>query len=181
MTMRCARCAALALASGLFVLGAGAKAQQPMPTPATSQPGQLGLANSMYGSAPLNPYLNPYLVGMSPGNPDYLTYAFLANQRNGGIGSGVISGTRPAPGVSVGSATAGQAGSGPNPGPSTASRNAPYTSRPAIEQNRVTFPMSTASVPGANTGGFFQRGPSTTARGAARYYSRTNPARNNGR
>jgi hypothetical protein len=135
----------------------------------------------MYGSAPLNPYLNPYLMGMSPGNPDYLTYAYLANQRNGGIGSGVISGTRPAPGAPAGSSPGGQAGSAPNAGPSTASRNASSTSRPATEQNRVTFPMSTASVPGANTGGYFQRGPGAAGRGAMRYYSRTNPAKNSGR
>jgi hypothetical protein len=181
MTMRYARSLAVAMASALLAAGSQAKAQLAPTPPMNGTAGQLGLANAMYGNAPLNPYLNPYLMGMSPGSPDYLTYAYLANQRNGGIGSGVISGVRPAPGAPAGSAPAGQAGADRNAGPSTASRNAPYTSRPPVEQNRVTFPMDRASIPGANSGGYFQRGPTTSAQGAGRYYSRMNPARNNGR
>ena len=134
----------------------------------------------MYGSAPLNPYLNPYLMGMSPGNPGLsdLRLPRQSAERRDRLGRHQRHAARPGRAGRVG--PAGQGGSAANPGPSTA-RYAPYTSRPAVEQNRVTFPMSTASVPGANTGGYFQRGPSTTAQGAVRYYSRTNPARNNGR
>ncbi len=178
MTKRCSWYAALAMVAAMLSPGPGARAQQPSSAPAANGPGSLGLANAMYGNSPLSPYLNPYAMQMAPGNPDFLTYMYLNNQRNGGIGSGVISGTRPAAGTA--STAGGQGNGAPNPGPSTASRNAPYTSRPAVEQNRVTFPMDRASIPGANTGGYFQRGPNAT-QGAARYYSRMNPARNNGR
>ncbi len=181
MTMRSARYLAVTLASALLAAGSEAKAQLAPTPPLNGTSGQLGLANAMYGSAPLNPYLNPYLMGMSPGNPDYLTYAYLANQRNGGIGSGVISGTRPAPGAPAGSAPAAPAAANQGARPAAGARYAPYTSRPAVEQGRVTFPMDRASIPGSNTGGYFLRGPSTTAQGAAKYFSRTNPARNNGR
>lgn len=177
MTTRWTRWAAGMIAAGSLIAGRAAQAQGPSP----DAQGQLGLANAMYGNAPVAPYLNPYVMQMAPGNSDYLTYVYLQNQRSGGIGSGVISGTRPAPGAATNPAAAGAGRAAANPGPSTAARYAPYTSRPPIEQNRMTFPMATSSVPGTNTGGYFMRGPHTTAQGADRYFSRMSPARNNGR
>lgn len=171
---------ALALAAGLSAAVAEARAQGPGPRVGTSAADQSeqGLSSALYGGAaptPLTPYLNPYLIGMSPGNQDYLTYMYLANQRAGGIGSGVISGTRPAPGVAAGTTRA----AAPSPGPSPAARNAPYTSRPSVGQNRVTMPLVPPG-PGSNSGGYFVRGPNAT-QGAARFFNRTTPARNNGR
>jgi hypothetical protein len=55
---------------------------------------------SMYANPYANPYLNPFLNPMmtqtqSQGN--VALYFFAAQQANGGIGSGRLSGTRPAP------------------------------------------------------------------------------------
>ncbi|HEX4608610.1 MAG TPA: hypothetical protein VH092_10440 [Urbifossiella sp.] len=176
MTKRSARTLALAVAAAVWAAGTEAEAQLATApaASATNTAPQLGLANAMYGSAPLNPYLNPYLMGTSPGNPDFLTYAYLANQRNGGIGSGVISGVHPAPGAPAGPASAA--------GASKAARNAPYTSRPSVQRGRTTFPTESAMTPGGNTGGYFLRGPSSSANGGSgRFYSRTNPSRNSSR
>jgi hypothetical protein len=186
MTVRDRRWAALAVAVASLAPTGAAMAQAQGPGTATSGASQSeqGLSTALYGQAaptPFTPYLNPYLMQMSPGNPDYLTYMYLNNQRNGGIGSGVISGTRPAPGVPAGSTRPGQVAA-PAQG-ATASpmaRNTPYAaSRPSVGQNRVTLPLLPPG-PGANSGGYFMRGPSGQ-QGAARYFNRTTPTRNAGR
>ena len=57
---------------------------------------------SMYANPIMNPYMNPFMnpymtqtQTTQPGN--LLMYMYAANQANGGIGSGRISGTRPSP------------------------------------------------------------------------------------
>ena len=179
MTERYPKWAVLGLVGGLLAVAPAAMAQSP-PGAGGAVQAQQGLSNALYGGAaptPFTPYLNPYLMQMSPGNPDYLTYMYMANQRNGGIGSGVISGTRVAPG-----APAGPIGTSPapsRPASSAGSRPPAYASRVPAEAQRATFPTS-GSVPGTNTGGYFLRGPNTSS-GAGRYFNRTSPARNNGR
>lgn len=179
MTERFRWWAALGLAGGLLNAASGASAQSPAGATGATVQAQQGLSNALYGGAaptPFSPYLNPYLMQMGPGNPDYLTYMYIANQRNGGLGSGVISGTRVAPGTPAGSVSASPAPARPG---SSASRGPAYASRVPAETQRATFPAS-SSIPGTNTGGYFMRGPNATA-GAGRYFNRTSPARNNGR
>jgi hypothetical protein len=48
----------------------------------------------------MNPFLNPYAAMYAPANPQNAAlYFFAAQQSNGGIGSGQLSGSRPAPGA----------------------------------------------------------------------------------
>jgi hypothetical protein len=47
-----------------------------------------------------NPFLNPYMAQTTMGRQTTLMYFLAANQANGGLGSGQISGSRPAPGSS---------------------------------------------------------------------------------
>ena len=179
MMKRYPKWAFLGLVGGLLVAGPRASGQAPAGATGAVQ-AQQGLSNALYGGAaptPFTPYLNPYLMQMSPGNPDYLTYMYMANQRSGGIGSGVISGSRVAPGAPAGSTSSSPPPS--RPGTSSPARPSAYASRLPAEPQRATFPTS-ASVPGTNTGGHFMRGPNATA-GAGRYFNRTSPARNNGR
>jgi hypothetical protein len=185
MTVRDRRWAALAVAAACLVPAGAATAQVQGAGAATSTANQSaqGLSSALFGQAaptPFTPYLNPYLMQMSPGNQDYLAYMYLNNLRNGGIGSGVISGTRPAPGVTAGSTRPGQEASAQGAAASPVARNTPYaTSRPPVGQNRVTLPLL-APGPGANSGGHFMRGPNAT-QGAGRYFNRTTPTRNAGR
>lgn len=169
------------LALSASVLGharEGKAQQQQSANPAVSgyQP-QQPLAVQMYGSGMMNPYMNPYIMG-SQGNSDFLLYMYAKNQQAGGIGSGVISGTRPAPGVPAGSTPA--AGR-PAAAPSPFSRNNSPGANPAPPKTTALMPSNVMS-PAANTGGYYQRGPAAT-RGAGRYFNRTQPARaqNNGR
>ena len=177
MTERYPKWAVLGLVGGLLAVAPAAMAQSP-PGAGGAVQAQQGLSNALYGGAaptPFTPYLNPYLMQMSPGNQDYLTYMYLANQRAGGIGSGVISGTRPAPGAPAGPAPRGGAATdGRTPAPSSAARNSPYPQPPPGERNRVTMPLL-APGPGANSGGYFMRGPGAN-QGASRYFNRTSPA-----
>ena len=157
-----------------------------VPGPAEPRVGRL------YGGAaptPFTPYLNPYLMQMSPGNPDYLTYMYLANQRNGGIGTGVISGTRLRVAPASGRAgrvdqAGGQALRLANAAPSTP-RAVPRVRSVAArrsEQNRVTFPMNSPIGPGANTGRLLHAAARTEGNGnGPPYFNRTTPARNNAR
>jgi hypothetical protein len=171
--------ALLATCAGLLSLTSGSLAQGPGASGSTSGlVPQQPLGVQMYGTmGGMNPYLNPYMMG-SQGNSDYLLYMYAKNQQAGGIGSGVISGTRPAPGVPAGSAMPGtRAGSSP----STFSRNPTPGAKPAPARTTALLPSSAMS-PVGNTGGYFQRGPGGN-QAAARYYNRTQPARvqNNGR
>jgi hypothetical protein len=171
--------ALLALGAGLLGLASDALGQQPGTSGSTSGlTPQQPMAVQMYGAmGGMNPYLNPYMMG-SQGNSDYLLYMYAKNQQAGGIGSGVISGTRPAPGVPAGSTA---------PAARTPSSNAPF-SRSQTSTSKQPPARTTALLPGnvmspvANTGGYFQRGPGGN-QAAARYYSRTQPdrARNNAR
>lgn len=176
-----ARWSAFALAAGWLGAVGAASAQSP-----GGYSPQQGLSTALYGGPTSSSFLNPYLMQMGPGNPDYLTYMYMANQSGGGIGSGVISGTRPAPGAPAGSAPTAQPGSpsrqgqgrGQVQGP-PASNSSAYPQPPRPEYNRVTMPLI-APGPGVNSGGFFTRGANADG-GAGHYFSRTIPVRSRGR
>jgi hypothetical protein len=170
--------AALAIAATVLGQGRDALAQGQAGTATSGPQPQQPLAVQMYGTMGMNPYLNPYLMG-SQGNGDYLLYMYAQNQRNGGIGSGVISGTRPAPGAPAGSAVR---GSHPiNEASSPDSKRTPG-SKPVPARRTALLPADVTSSGISNTGGYFQRGPGISG-GAGRYFNRTQPARtqNNGR
>ncbi len=143
------------------------------PGPGGPQAGQASVI-PVYANPALNPYLSPYASPFQTGNPDFLLYMYAANQRNGGIGSGVISGTRPAPGMPAGSrpSAAGPGQESPRyaPGSPAKARGlrgaaGSKTSRPASE-----MPMSVMS-PGASASGYFQRGMQSND-GLGRFYNR---------
>ncbi|HEY2157358.1 MAG TPA: hypothetical protein VGH33_17150 [Isosphaeraceae bacterium] len=176
----------LAVLSSITVLLAGASrtfAQQPTPNSAGGYQAQQSLSSATYAGAtvtPGTPFLNPYLMPMGQANPDYMTYMYLQNQRNGGIGSGVISGTRVAPNVPAGSSKPTRpAASTLDASTPLGSRGPSFPQRPPVELNRVTLPMI-ADSPTGNTGASFMRGPRTN-QGANRFFNRTTAQRNNGR
>lgn len=174
---------AWAAASTTLLYGSGADAQSGGypggfgPGPGTQAGGyrpQGASAIPAYGNPAVNPYLNPYAATQLQGtSPDVAMYYFAANQMNGGIGSGVISGTRPAPGMPAGSASprTGQGRSREKAGTST--RNTPFTGReaPATARAVAEMPLAT-SVPGASASPFFNRGFQSGS-GAAKYYNRS--------
>ena len=151
-------------------------------TPSGGQ-SQVPLPVQMYGNPLLNPYLNPYAATQLRGtSPDAALYFYSASQMNGGIGSGVISGTRVAPGVPAGSVPQGRS-QGQTGAPTTAKPPRP-TDRPMGDRRAARpaaeMPMSTA-VPGASAARYFNRGPQPSE-GAATYYNRNQSRfQNNGR
>ncbi len=153
----------MALLAALLCLGVSARVRAQVPT--SGYQAQQSLASAAYGSAtvtPGMPFLNPYLMPLGQANPDYITYMYLQNQRNGGIGSGVISGTRPAPGATAGATRlARTAPSAVDASTPLGAKASPYPSRPPVELNRVALPMI-ADAPTANTGASFMRGPGRT-------------------
>ncbi len=168
-------------AIGALVLAASSTAQ-------AQYQGQKPAAVTMYGNAAMNPYLNPmnpYAMGVMPNSPDFLLYMYAGNQANGGLGSGVISGTRPAPGANAGSQLPQQQMGTMNPyaaqqamnrrGLTPKSSNAsPRGSKPAL------MPVASA-IPGSGAAHYFN-GAVNGANGAARYYNRpTGRFQNNGR
>jgi hypothetical protein len=187
MTRRFMRRAVMVCFGLVLAAGGIAGAQQlPAGLPGTYQ-GQQSMATAAYQAAtvsPSTPFLSPYLMTMGQANPDYMTYLYLQNQKNGGIGSGVISGTRVAPGVPAGSTPAGSA---PPAKPASATYAAPglgktrsaFPDRPPVALNRVALPMN-ANGTAQNAGASFMRGPRTN-HDAARYFNRTTPDRNSGR
>jgi hypothetical protein len=172
------------LASIAVVLGAAGRAPAQVTGPGASAgiQGQQSIASSMYQAATVGPgtgFLSPYLMTMGQTNPDYITYMYLQNQRNGGIGSGVLSGTRVAPGVPAGSTVPARPKASAMDASTPLGGRGAYPSRPPAELNRVTLPMI-ANTPGGNTGAYYMRGPRTN-NDAASFFNRTTPARNNRR
>jgi hypothetical protein len=102
-----------ALGLGLLVSGRAAHAQlggAPFPTTggvaSASSTGTTGLNANPFMNPYMNPFMNPYMTQsqMPPGNA--ALYFIAAQQMNGGIGSGRLSGVRPgpaAPGMAPGS------------------------------------------------------------------------------
>ena len=144
---------------------------------------QVPATTSIFSNPTLNPYLNPYAVALAPqaNNPDYLLYLNAANQANGGIGTGVISGTRIAPGVPAGKkpptasaapnrsgtfSSAMPRGRSVTPGRTEGAMPVPGTNGAAT----MSTPAATAT-PWANASGYFLRGPGG-GDGANRYYNR---------
>jgi hypothetical protein len=183
MMGRVPRRAVLMAALLCMAASARSRAQQAAPGSTGTYQAKQSLSAAAYGDATVSPgmpFLNPYLMPMGQANPDYITYMYLQNQKNGGIGSGVISGTRPAPGLPAGSTRpARQAASTMDASTPPGANRSAYPSRPPVELNRVTLPMI-ADSPTANTGASFMRGPRTN-QGAGRFFNRTNAQRNNGR
>ncbi|WP_422930339.1 hypothetical protein [Singulisphaera sp. PoT] len=87
-----ARLAAVPL--GLIAIGQGAHGQS-VPSASRSNNNMATYANP-YTNPYANPFLNPYMT-QAPVNGNGALYFFAAQQANGGIGSGRLSGVRPAP------------------------------------------------------------------------------------
>jgi hypothetical protein len=121
-----------------------ARAQQPAGgAGAALMPQYGGMYANPYANPYTNPFLNPYMTqGQIQGNA--ALYFFAAQQANGGIGSGQLSGTRPA-----------RRAAAPAPPP-----------RAQDDTRRAT------DIPGAGAAGFFNRSyrPATSV---GRYYNRT--------
>jgi hypothetical protein len=139
--------------------------------------GSLPGGSPLYASPLVSPYLNPYASQFAGNNSDFLLYLYAANQANGGIGTGVISGTRPAPGMPAGSQPPGQnpgllqRGAGqPSPFSNTSTSNRVLR---AGERPAATMPRS-AARPGSAAGSYFFRGVQSND-GAGRYFDRMLP------
>jgi hypothetical protein len=146
----------LALGLGLgLILGPGAMRARAQNAGAVASTAGSTSSLSWMSNPALNPYANPYLnpmfnpyaaqVGMTPGNAGLYFYA--AQQMTGGIGSGRLSGVRPAPGTAPAQKTAAHT-------PET-TRETPHTS----------------NTPGAGASHYFNRNFATSA-GPPRYYNR---------
>lgn len=149
--------------------------------PAVAQVGSPNGANppsvgAMMANPYLNPYLNPYMNPAAAQRPmsgrDAAMYLYMANQANGGLGAGQISGVRPAPGaMRPGQVPAGQ----------PAGRAQPRAGA-ATAKGRGRMPVAempdSAAVPGAGAARFFNPGPART-NGAGRYFARPNGYFNN--
>jgi hypothetical protein len=94
-----------------------------------------GVLGNPYANPMLNPFLNPYMTQQSIGRNSTLMYFMAAQAANGGIGSGQLSGVRPAP------------------------RGSRSAAVPAQSRMAAEMPLS-AGVPGGGAGRYFQRGPS---------------------
>jgi hypothetical protein len=111
----------------------------------------------LYANPFMNPYANPFLNPMmtqtpvSPGNA--ALYFLAAQQMSGGIGSGRISGSRPAPGAGR---------NGAKGGPGTQANGGPNTPATRGASNR----------PGALAARYFDQNFPTTNSGPKRYYDR---------
>jgi|GEM_PF-5878822 len=78
---------------GLISLAQPAEAQTAPSTPSSNN---MGMYANPYTNPYANPFLNPFMTQM-PANGNAALYFFAAQQANGGIGSGRLSGVRPAP------------------------------------------------------------------------------------
>jgi hypothetical protein len=165
----------LVLASSVLSMPERASAQVGNRTGQPASFGQQPGGTPLFANPMLNPYLNPYASQFAGNNNDFLLYLYAANQANGGIGTGVISGTRPAPGRPAGSLPPGQnpgllqRGAG-QPSPFRNTSNRPL--RPG-EYPAATMPRS-ASRPGSAAGNYFYRGMQSND-GAGRYFDRMLP------
>jgi len=87
---------ALALGWGVAPQSASAQAMGPgANTPLGSAP-YAGMYANPYANPYTNPFLNPYMT-QQPIQGNAALYLFAAQQQTGGIGSGRLSGSRPAP------------------------------------------------------------------------------------
>ena len=145
---------ALGLGIGLSV-GAGAASARAQAMPAagtsTTSAGAMGWMSNPYMNPYANPYLNPMFnpyvaqAGMTPGNAGLYFYA--AQQMSGGLGSGRLSGVRPAPGSTT------------------------TTGKPAQTAATTKETAHTSNTPGAGASRYFNRNFATSA-GPPRYYNR---------
>jgi hypothetical protein len=72
------------------------------------------LANP-YANPYLNPFINPYMTQTNVGARNTLLYMMAAQQMNGGLGSGQLSGSRPAASASARKAPAAAPAKEPSP------------------------------------------------------------------
>lgn len=92
--MRWASLARIALVSVGWVLASRQAEAQTMPSNAPSN--GMGMYANPYTNPYANPFLNPFMT-QTPVNGNAALYFFAAQQANGGIGSGRLSGVHPAP------------------------------------------------------------------------------------
>jgi hypothetical protein len=133
----------LALASAVALLSVCASRASAQPPP-----GMMGGAATPYGAMYANPYANPYLnpflnpymaqTPTSAGNA--ALYLFSAQQANGGIGSGRISGVRPGPSAA--------------PAPAAAASNRRVSDTPGASAARY---FSRGTPAGAGLGRYYNR------------------------
>jgi hypothetical protein len=117
-----------------------------------------------YTNPMMNPFLNPYMAAFSQPATTQNTaqnaamYFFAAQAASGGIGSGQLSGSRPAPGAGRSSAS---------------SRAATAATRSQKETGAVRI----SDIPGGGAARYFGRSAQSNA-GPSSYFNRPNPARN---
>ena len=161
--------------SSLAVLPAQAQTS-PSFAPSPLATGVNAPVGAMMANPYMNPYMNPYLNPMATQQPmtgrDAAVYMYMANSARGGLGSGVISGTRPLPGNATALNAAQPKGRGaknPNNNLNNAMRNVPTQNG----RRSVAEMPDSASAPGAGASRFFNPGPVNNG-GAGRYYNRRN-------
>ena len=153
---------------GLALAPRGAYAQFGMGgagvAPGASPTSASAMANP-YTNPMMNPFLNPYMAAFSGPTTTQNTaqnaamYFFAAQASSGGIGSGQLSGSRPAPG----------AGAGRSSASSRAAKTAERT-------QKETSVVRTSDIPGGGAARYFGRGTQPSA-GPNPYFNRPNPAR----
>ena len=129
----------------------------------------------------MNPYLNPYLNPLATVRPmtgrDAAISLYMANSAQGGLGSGVISGTRPTPANLAGAAAARPRGKAPriNANAIANARANPNMANQPLQNGRrpVAEMPDSAAFPGSGAARFFNPGPVNVG-GAGRYYNRRN-------
>ena len=162
---------AVATLAGASLAASAAEAQTANPfAPSPLANGSNMPAGALLANPYMNPYMNPYLNPMATQQPmtgrDAALYMYMANSARGGLGSGVISGTRPMPGNAMAVAAPAQ-GRG-------AKANNAMQNKPAQNGRRPVAEMpDSVSAPGAGASRFFNPGPVNTG-GAGRYYNRRN-------
>jgi hypothetical protein len=123
-------------------------------------PASASMYANPYTNPMTNPFLNPYMAPFTQAGPQNLAmYMFAAQAASGGIGSGQISGVRPAPGTSRTSA---------------ASRTAASRASAAAADlsQRETAAVRTSDIPGAGASRYFGRTTQQSA-GASPYFNRS--------
>lgn len=140
MGVRGARwCGALALAAAALAARPAQAQAQAAGNPAS---GMSAMYANPYANPYLNPFLNPYMT-QTQFSGNAALYLFAAQQSNGGIGSGRLSGVRPGP------------------------RPAPAATQSPAEKRRAT------DTPGASASRYFNRGFAPAANGGtSRFYNR---------
>lgn len=149
------QCLALGVVSGVLVYGA-AYGQTGVTAP--SMPTTPASAATPFANPMMNPFMNPYMTQNNYDRTSTLLYLQAANQANGGLGSGRISGTRPFP-----KTPAERLEDRKRRAWTQSGHPEPLTQRPS-GRRPAEMPRS-MSNPGGAANAYFQRGPVAQADG----------------